>query len=375
MSCHKPAWSPADRLGGSPRGDAAGAFSCALAGRPRLRPQTNQRVVCAMEPLVPPPDRIAFVFDGRGGSRSCDPDASAPGEALANGDAFVWRHVHRVGDPLAWSKALPGLDAHVCEALTADDTRPRSTAMNDGVLLFLRGVNLNPGSEPEDMISLRIWVEARQVVTVWLRPLRAVGDVLDAIERGQAPISPGDLVAKLALRLVDRMEPTVADLNEAVDELEDRVLGAEGELRRGDLAQVRRQAIVLRRFVAPQRDALSTLSIEDVGWLTEKDRNRLREAADRTTRLAEELEAVRERAAVIQDQLMDRRSEQMNRRMLILSVVASIFLPLGLLTGLLGINVGGMPGATSDAAFWVVCAMLLAMAGGLLGVFRLLKLI
>ncbi|MGD2134008.1 MAG: zinc transporter ZntB, partial [Maricaulaceae bacterium] len=321
--------------------------------------------------LVPPPDRIAYVFDGKGGGRACDPDTPAPAE----GEAFVWRHVHRVGDPEAWAKALAGLDAHVRDALTAEDTRPRCSVFENGVLLFLRGVNLNPGAEPDDMISLRLWVGAREVVSVWLRPLRAIGDVLDAIGRGQAPSTPGDLVAKLALRLVDRMEPTVAELNESVDDLEDKVTEPGASMSRGDLAEVRRQAIVLRRFVAPQRDALSTLSIEDLGWLTEKDRHRLREAADRTTRLAEELEAVRERAAVVQDQLMDRRSEEMNRRMLILSVVASVFLPLGLLTGLLGINVGGMPGAGSDVAFWIVCGLLVAMAGGLVWLFRRMKLI
>ncbi len=95
----------------------------------------------------------------------------------------------------------------------------------------------------------------------------------------------------------------------------------------------------------PQRDALSTLAIEDLPWLSERDRSQLREATDRITRLAEELDAIRERAAVVQDQLVERRAEAMNHNMMILAVVAAVFLPLGLLTGLLGINVGGMPGA------------------------------
>tara|TARA_R110000744_G_scaffold230748_2_gene348938 strand:- start:120 stop:506 length:387 start_codon:yes stop_codon:yes gene_type:complete len=112
----------------------------------------------------------------------------------------------------------------------------------------------------------------------------------------------------------------------------------------------------------PQRDALTTLEIEDLEWLTQRDRSRIREAAERVTRLAEELDAIRDRAQVVHDQIMDNRAEAMNRSMLVLSVVAVIFLPLGFLTGLLGINVGGIPGANDPWAFLVVCGLLLLVA-------------
>ena len=58
-------------------------------------------------------------------------------------------------------------------------------------------------------------------------------------------------------------------------------------------------------------------------------------------------------------------TERMNQTMYIISVFTAIFLPLGLLTGLLGINVGGMPGVESPAAFWIVCGLLLVISAGL----------
>ncbi|HKL55753.1 MAG TPA: CorA family divalent cation transporter, partial [Roseovarius sp.] len=134
----------------------------------------------------------------------------------------------------------------------------------------------------------------------------------------------------------------------------------------------RRMAIKLRRHIAPQRDALSTFEIEDLPWLTHEDRSRLREAVERVTRLSEELDAIRDRAQVVQDQIMEHRSEVMNRQMLILSVVAAIFLPLGLLTGLLGINVGGMPGADDPRAFWFVTVGIVVIGLVLFGIFRML---
>ena len=261
----------------------------------------------------------------------------------------------------SWLEAS-GIDSFVIDALTADETRPRCTVHGDGVVLNLRGVNLNPGAEPEDMISVRFWLEHRRIIGVWVRELQAVSDLTLSIERNQAPTTPGDLIAKLALRLADRAEPTVAELNERIDVIEDEALGQTSRQPRTELADIRRQAIALRRHMVPQRDALTTLEIEDLDWLSARDRSRIREAADRVTRLGEELEAIRDRAQILHDELMDQRAEAMNKNTMLLSVVASIFLPLGLLTGLLGINVGGIPGAQEPWAFWLVCLVLLVIA-------------
>lgn len=325
-------------------------------------------------PLLPPV--AAYVLDGEGGARSTGLAQLPAPPAGSNGFEFVWIQLQRDNDEaMAWLENKSGLDGFILEALTVDDTRPRCTVHGDGTILNLRGVNLHEGAEPEDMISLRLWVEKRRVIGVWLRPLHAVADLIASLDRGVAPVSPGDLVAKLALRLVDRMEPIVADLHEQMDGMEEALDDPKAAFERRILADLRRQTILMRRFIAPQRDALNTLAIEDLDWLTERDRSRIREAGDKTTRVTEELESVRERAAIVHDQLLDRRAEQTSRYTLLLSVVAAIFLPLTLLTGVLGINVGGIPGASSPWAFWIVVSGLTLTGLALLAVFRKLKLI
>ncbi len=306
--------------------------------------------------MIDLPDLAAFAFDGRGGaSPLLDAALSAP---PPQDSAFVWVHLRRDAPGTAALLAESGLDPLAIEALTADETRPRCTVHDEGALLNLRGVNLAPGEEPEDMVSVRLWIEERRVIGVWLRPLAAAADMIEAAGRGKGPVSPGDLVAKLALRLADRAEPVVAELNERIDALEERMLEGDGPPPRRELADIRHTAIVLRRYMFPQRDALTTLEIEDLRWLQERDRARVREAAERVTRLAEELDAIRDRAQIVHDEIMDERGERMNRRMLLLSVVTAVFLPLGLITGLLGINVGGIPGAGDPNAFLVVCGLL-----------------
>ena len=299
-----------------------------------------------------------------------------PGAATAPEGAFdvIWL---RRTDAAAVAERLRGLGLRrlVAEALTAEETRPRATTHDAGVVVNLRGVNLNPGADPEDMVSARLWVEGNRVIGVWVRQLAAVRDLFEAIRRGQGPDSPGDFVASLALRLADRAEPTVTALNERIDALEEKILDDTKSVSRSELAAIRQEAIVLRRYMFPQRDALTTLQIEPLRWLGDRDRSRLREAADRVTRLAEELDAIRDRAQIVQEQLADRRAEAMNANMMLLSVVAAIFLPLGLITGLLGMNVGGMPGTTAPLAFWVVCGLLVLIAILQVVLFRRLNLL
>ena len=317
-------------------------------------------------------DRVAFRLDGRGGAEEIAfPEVIAD----AAGEGVLWLHLSGLaGEIDGWVKAA-GLDPLAVAALTAEETRPRCTVHEDTILLNLRGVNLSPGAEPEDMVSLRSYLSERLVVTLQRRPLYAMRDIVTEHQGGQAADSPGELIARIALRLADRAEPVVMALNERIDDLEDQVLVGQDHVQRGDLADVRRMAIVLRRYMFPQRDALTTLEIEDAPWLHRAGRGRLREATERVTRLAEELDAIRDRAQVVHDQIMDARAEAMNRQMLILSVVAALFLPLGLITGLLGINVGGIPGAETGWAFWAVCGMLGVVVAFQLWLFRRMGLI
>jgi zinc transporter len=169
------------------------------------------------------------------------------------------------------------------------------------------------------------------------------------------------------------MGDVIADIDDQVDELEDSVLTAESYELRSRLARIRRQCISLRRYIAPQREVLARLQSERLEWFGDKIKSHLRELAERTARFVEDLDSARDRAAITQEELNNRLSEQMNKAMYLLSIVAAIFLPLGLLTGLLGINVGGIPGAENKWAFLMVTVFLVFIALLLIGLFRRIK--
>ncbi|MEO3429235.1 zinc transporter ZntB [Pelagibius sp. CAU 1746] len=311
------------------------------------------------------------VFDGRGGARR--ESAGAYDHAT---DEVCWAHLQRTSaSATRWLAQERGIPPLVRQALTAEETRPRCTPLEGGLLLILRGVNLNPDSDPEDMVSIRIWTDGRQLLTVWLRRLLAVTDIDEMLDQGRGPKNVGEFLALLADRLAARMEPVIAEIDDRIDALEDEVLESSSPELRERLANVRRQAILLRRYFAPQREALLRLAgdQEATPWLDQRERHLLREAADRITRYVEDLDAGRERASVVHDQLANRISDEMNRGMYVLSVIAAVFLPLGFITGLLGINVGGIPGVESSWAFAAVCLLLAVIAGLEIWLLRRLK--
>lgn len=311
---------------------------------------------------------FAFVLDGRGGGRSLDLDSVRKWRP-ENGT--LWVHLDYTGnDGKQWLCDESGIDPIIAESLTTEETRPRSLVFNGGMLLILRGVNLNPGAEPEDMISIRLWVDATRIVTLRHRRVMAIDDLRQAVEAGSGPTGPGSFLEELSDRLVIRMGTVISDIDDSVDALEDEVLTEQSYELRPKIADIRRAAISMRRYLAPQRDVMLRLYNEKVDWLSDMERMRLREISDRTTRYVEDLDSVRDRATVTHEELNNRLAEQMNKTMYILSIVAGIFLPLGLLTGLLGINVGGIPGTESKWAFTIFCLLLVGVVGVQIWLFK-----
>jgi zinc transporter len=314
---------------------------------------------------------FGYILDGDGGGTAVDWQSVSRWRPE---QGPLWIHLDYADEKVAqWLQTESKLDALSYEILMEQDTRPRFITIKNGFLLILRGVNCNPGSDPEDMVTLRMCFNENRIITMRHRRVMAINDIHESIEAGTGPKSSVDFLTMAVDRIVDRMGDVIADIDDQVDELEDSVLTAESYELRSRLARIRRQCISLRRYIAPQREVLARLQSERLEWFGDKIKSHLRELAERTARFVEDLDSARDRAAITQEELNNRLSEQMNKAMYLLSIVAAIFLPLGLLTGLLGINVGGIPGAENKWAFLMVTVFLVFIALLLIGLFRRIK--
>jgi len=297
-------------------------------------------------------------LDGKGGAEEIDDWTElTPAERSLHWIHFNWE----AADAGNWLRGKSGLRPLIQDALLAPETRPRCNILEEGVLLNLRGVNLNPGAEPEDMVSIRLWLEPKRIVSSRVRKLMAIQDIRDALGRGDGPKDTGGFIIMLADRLTARMEPLIESMQDHLDDLEEKIVSDMRRELRTDLTKLRRRTILLRRYIAPQREALRQLSNGDVEWISDRQRDRLNEIADRVTRYVEEMDVIRDRAAIIHDELVNLLSERMERTMYLLSIVATIFLPLGLISGMLGMNVGGIPGEKWPWSFAVLCGVFLVL--------------
>lgn len=304
----------------------------------------------------------AYVVDAKG-TRAVDRDAAVAGlAALDPVSDLVWVHFDSIDEETeTWLDTHGALPPAIIQALVATETRPRFEMYEHGILLNLRGLDADPEGNPDLLSSIRIWGAKGRIFSVSKRDLSALATLDRAFERHEI-VDPGDFIATLAGAITTELDPDVAELGDTLDDCEEMFGETNALTLRRTIAKARARAIAYRRFVAPQRVAIETLAALDVSWLSADDLLHLREAADRAARMAEELEAIRERSALIHEQLTDLRGELLDTRGLVLSVVALVFLPLTFLTGLLGMNVDGIPYQHEPWAFAAVCGICVAIA-------------
>ncbi|MET4897744.1 zinc transporter ZntB [Sphingomonadaceae bacterium jetA1] len=275
---------------------------------------------------------------------------------------LVWVHLE-TNDAAAqdWLRDAAHLPDYVVDALTATETRPRCEAVGEGAFLNLRGRSSERLESSDMLASVRIWALKGRVYSVTRRPLVAVDMVREGVEHGETR-DPGDLITAFATAITNDLDPDVAGLGDELDSCEEQLDEHRVFQLRRMVSHVRVAAIGYRRFLSPQRAALEKLAALPGDWLADDDRLHLSAAADRAARMAEELESIRERSALIHETLSDMRAEQIDNRALIISIVAMVFLPLTFITGLYGMNVKILPYADQPWAFDAILGVCTAIS-------------
>jgi zinc transporter len=169
------------------------------------------------------------------------------------------------------------------------------------------------------------------------------------------------------------MEPVMTELDDQIDVIEQTILENPDPSERDDIINIRKRAIIFRRYIAPQKDVMTHLRISEQPWIDSSHKRHLQESLDRVTRYVEDLDAIRERSQIIKDELTNALSDRLNKNLYILSVISAIFLPLGFFTGLMGINIGGMPGVDNSNAFWIFTGILGVIVALQISIFKKLK--
>jgi len=304
------------------------------------------------------------VLDGKGGGRPVtwaqarEWTPGVPGEV-------IWMHLCRNQPGIqTWLESTYDIPEPTAELLVSDETRPRAFREGNTLVATLRGINFNPNAEPEDMVSMQLWSDGKRVITLRRLPLQTPRDTLRDIDIGRGPGDAGALITSLTEHMIARMNRSIIDMNDHIDELEEADLDGDTEPLLEKIAIIRRNCLALKRHMSPQHEAFERISREAPEWFEDHDRREIAETIDRLSRYLDDIDISKESAVVLQDDIRARTASRSERTSYLLTIVAAIFLPLGFVTGLLGINVGGMPGVEDPDAFWIVsgmCGMILLL--------------
>lgn len=312
---------------------------------------------------------LSYAFDGEGSGRLLDLATIADDD-----QRFIWIHLNgRHADAKKFIKDQLKLDPLLQKTLLAEEMRPRLEERGPNTLILLRGINFHPGPTPEDLVSIRLWVSGNRIISVSRRKSRAVAELDERIKQGRGPRRVGEFIAMLCSHLNDGLEPAIVDLDETVDRLEEISLESPDSDLRNDIAAIRKQATLFKRHMAPQRDVYSRLYISQLSWLTTADKWYMQDNNDRMTRFLEDLDALRERSQILQDELTSALSAKLNKNLYILSIVTALFMPLSFFSGLLGMNLSGIPGAQHPMSFGIACGIAMMIALVEIMIFKKLK--
>jgi zinc transporter len=264
-------------------------------------------------------------------------------------------------DTELWIQEKLNLNDIVWDFLLSEETRPRTSILGESLLISLRGVNLNPNSEPEDMVAVRVFADQNRIISATRRNLMSIRDIAEACKKQSGPIGVSDFIATLSDLMINRVSDTIDDMEESLVDIEDQILKDHLTGTRNGLTAIQHKSIYLRRYMGPQRAAMQKLYKVRLPWFDKQSSLEIREITHQLRIYIDDLDEIRDRANLHQEGLSSRMTEQLNGRLYVLSLVTAIFLPLSFLTGLFGINLGGIPGAENRWAFSIFTGSLILL--------------
>lgn len=255
-------------------------------------------------------------------------------------------------------KNIPGVSPIALHSLCVRDSRPRALLLSDeSLLLNIRTVNT--GDNPEDMISIRVWMNARMLVSVYRTEAKAIKNIEKNLLMGEGPKTLDSFLLQLLERTLDHISEVTCALDKEVDDVEYKIAKQTWKITRGQLSELRHRVMQLRRYLVPERDAIGRLQAIKIEWISELNLVRLREVNNEVLRLLEDVDSAKERTTMLYEELFNIGQEKINQKIFILSMVTLIFMPITFLSGLFGVNVGGLPLLHDAYGFLTLCGLMI----------------
>lgn len=326
-----------------------------------------------IDPMVIPADGVVFAWEMHGEqSREIQPDQVDA--ALGDHSKSLWLHLNLSNTRIQrWLRQTPQIPDSLKEAILDQVSRSRMETIEefgDGLMMVMNDfrIGLSHATDDEETGTLWAIMTPRLMLSLRAHPLMTT-DTLRHLLR-QKRITPNTVVAlyhELIEERATHLRRRTDQLSDQMDLLEEILIKGEDLPEHETLGRLRITCSRLRRHYAPELTALRRLLRRKPTWFTEDDTDQLREQIDLLSFLVDEVNNLYERAKVLQDELSAHVAEFNAKNLQVLSVMTVIFLPMTLVTGVMGMNMEDLPGL--QHSFYIVmgimCATGLAVYSGL----------
>jgi magnesium transporter len=307
-------------------------------------------------------------FVHRGG-RTESFDRLEPTWLLADSGAVVWADV---AEPTESDGAVLrdhfGIHELPVEAAFQRETNPKVESYGSYLYIVLHGINFQAAEHRFETHETDFFLSPRFLITIHDGQRRSIAHVGDLCCRashvlGEGPVA---LLHRIVDTMVDHYRPEVDELEERLDEVERRVIEEPSESLTGDILNVKHDVTSLRRVVVPQRDVVGRLARREFELIGQEMAYRFRDIYDQFARMADDAVTFQDRVTGIFDAHLASVSNRLANVSKVLAVIAALFGPLTVITGLFGMNVPlptlfGRP----EHQFWEIIGIMVLSSAGL----------
>ncbi len=302
-----------------------------------------------------------YLFNGSAAGVPVDLDAALAWlrSDAAAGDGFVWLHFNLATAAAEdWIKQNLPVVPEFFEALHAGSRSTRIEDANDTLVAVVNDVAFEFAFDPSEIESLWVNVGPRMAISARIRPLRSIDRLRQAVKDGCCFNSSVEFLNHLLHDQGDVLVRIVREATLRVDAIEDGLLAGRISHKRSDLGKLRRVLVRLQRLLAPEPGALFRLLRLPPPWVQVSGLDDLRQATEEFTLVIRDLSELQERIKLLQEEIAAQIGEQTNRSLFTLTIVTVLALPINIVAGLLGMNVGGIPLADNPHGFYVIVAII-----------------
>jgi len=281
--------------------------------------------------------------------------------SAAHQGEFLWLHFNLAHvSSERWIRTHLDLPETFFEGLREGSHSTRIEHQHGALFAVVNDVMYDFEQTPSEIATLWVYTHKRIMITARLKQLRSVDRLRASVRNGESFDSVAELLIHLLRDQADLLVEIVRRTSVEVDRIEDHFLSQRAWQSRRDLGAMRRVLVRLQRLLAPEPGSIFRLLVRPPAWLAPADVQGLRDSTEEFSLVLGDLSGLAERIKLLQEEIAARLNEQTNRTLFTLTIVTVLALPINIIAGLFGMNVGGVPLAENKHGFWVMVLLVVS---------------